>query len=87
MIVRSRLRRSEVISFFARLSLLVIGKEACATSHYRARTLSALEHEVSLICDSPDGAATRIVDRETPSGGARAVETARIGEIEGTCRD
>jgi transposase len=36
-IVRRKLRRSEVISFFAKLPSTVIGLEACATSHHWAR--------------------------------------------------
>ena len=48
-IVRRKLRRSEVISFFAKLPSTVIGLEACATSHHWARSLLALGHQVRLI--------------------------------------
>jgi transposase len=48
-IVRRKLRRSEVIGFFAKLPSTVIGLEACATSHHWARSLLALGHQVRLI--------------------------------------
>ncbi len=47
--IRRRLRRSEVLAFFAKLPPAVIGMEACATSHYWARELSALGHNVKLM--------------------------------------
>jgi transposase len=47
--VRKRLRRSEVLTFFARLPRCLIGLEACATAHYWARELQALGHEVRLM--------------------------------------
>jgi len=39
-VVRKRLRRAEVLSFFAGLEPCLIGMEACATSHYWARELT-----------------------------------------------
>jgi transposase len=48
-LVRRRLRRSEVLNFFARLSPTLVGMEACATSHHWARELAALGHEVRLM--------------------------------------
>jgi transposase len=48
-LVRRRLRRSEVLNFFARLPPTLVGMEACATSHHWARELSALGHEVRLM--------------------------------------
>lgn len=44
-----RLRRSQMVDFFAKLPPCLIGIEACGTSHYWARTLRALGHEVRLI--------------------------------------
>ena len=41
-VARKRLRRPEVLSFFAGLSPCLIGMEACATSHYWARELTRL---------------------------------------------
>ena len=36
-VVRRRLRRSQVGAFFASLSPCLVGMEACATAHYWAR--------------------------------------------------
>jgi transposase len=47
--LRRRLRRSEVVRFFSTLPGCLIGTEACATAHHWARELSALGHEVRLI--------------------------------------
>ena len=47
--VRKKLRRSELLKFFEALSPCLVGMEACATSHYWARALSALGHEVRLM--------------------------------------
>jgi transposase len=48
-IVRRRLRRSELLKYFARLAPTVVGMEACASSHYWARELRALGHDVRLM--------------------------------------
>jgi transposase len=48
-IVRKKLRRSEVMVFFAQLPPCRIGLEACATAHYWARELQVLGHEVRLM--------------------------------------
>jgi len=48
-VVRKRLRRSEMLAFFARLPSCLIGLEACATAHYWARKLQAIGHEVRLM--------------------------------------
>ncbi|MFC0388133.1 IS110 family RNA-guided transposase [Muricoccus vinaceus] len=48
-VLRRRLRRAEVLGFFARLSPCVVGIEACPSGHYGARELIALGHEVRLI--------------------------------------
>ena len=48
-VVRRRLRRSELVRFFARLRACLIGIEACHSSHYWARELIALGHDVRLI--------------------------------------
>ena len=47
--VRRSLRRSQVLRWFAKLAPCLIGLEACATSHYWARELRKLGHEVRLI--------------------------------------
>jgi transposase len=48
-VARKKLRRAQVIPFFADLAPCLIGMEACASAHYWARELQALGHEVRLI--------------------------------------
>ena len=48
-VVRERLRRVEVLSFFAGLQPWLIGMEACATSHHWARELAKFGHTVKLM--------------------------------------
>ena len=48
-LVRKRLRRSQMTAFFARLPRCLVGMEACATAHFWARELRALGHEVRLM--------------------------------------
>ena len=40
-VVRKRLRRGQVLTWFAGLSPCLVGMEACATAHYWARELGA----------------------------------------------
>jgi transposase len=48
-VLRRKLRREEVLNFFAKLPPTRIGMEACGGSHYWARELRALGHAVVLI--------------------------------------
>ncbi len=48
-VVRKTLRRRQVLPFFAKLTPCIVGMEACGTSHYWARELSGLGHEVKLM--------------------------------------
>jgi transposase len=48
-ILRRKLRRRELVRFFERLEPTVVALEACGGSHYWARELSRLGHEVKLI--------------------------------------
>ncbi len=48
-VLRRRLRRSEVMAFFAGLPACLIGIEACATAHHWARELGRLGHRVRLM--------------------------------------
>lgn len=48
-VMRRRVRRGEMLAFFARLEPTVVGMEACSTSHHWARALLALGHEVRLM--------------------------------------
>ena len=49
MVLRKQLKRGQVLAFFANLPPAVIGIEACAGSHYWARELIKLGHEVRLM--------------------------------------
>lgn len=48
-VVRKRLRRAQVVGFFAKLPACLVGMEACSSAHHWARELQALGHEVRLI--------------------------------------
>ncbi len=48
-IFRKKLRRSAVVDFLRDLPPCLIGLEACATAHFWAREISALDHDVRLI--------------------------------------
>jgi transposase len=48
-VLEKRLRRAQVVAFFARLPRARIGIEACGSAHYWGRELAALGHEVRLI--------------------------------------
>jgi transposase len=48
-VVRKQLRRGQVMRFFEELSPCLVGLEACATSHYWARELIKLGHQVRLM--------------------------------------
>jgi transposase len=47
--LKRRLRRSEVLRFFADLQPALVGMEACHTAHYWAREIAALGHAVRLM--------------------------------------
>lgn len=48
-VLRKTLRRSHILTFFSRLSPCLVGIEACGTSHYWARELLQLGHDVRLM--------------------------------------
>lgn len=48
-VLRETLRRDGVAQFFAEFELCIVGREACCGSHYWARVLTDLAHEVRLI--------------------------------------
>lgn len=48
-LLRQKLRRSQMITFFAKLPPCLVGMEACATAHHWARQLRALGHQVRLM--------------------------------------
>jgi transposase len=46
---KRRLRRGQVLSYFAKLPPCLVGMEACATAHFWARELVRLGHDVRLV--------------------------------------
>src|SRR5205807_5865801 len=48
-VLRKKLRRTEMVVFFKKLSPTVIAIEACGGSHHSARLLQSFGHEVKLI--------------------------------------
>ena len=48
-VLQKRLRRSQMVDFFAKLPPALVGIEACGSSHHWARTLRNLGHDVRLI--------------------------------------
>jgi transposase len=69
--VNKALRRRQVVPFFGKLEPCLIGIEACGTSHYWARELSALGHNVKLM---PPAYVKPYVKRgKTDAGDAEAI--------------
>lgn len=48
-VVRRKLTRGRVLAFFERLPRCLVGIEACSSSHYWARELISLGHDVRLL--------------------------------------
>src|SRR6516225_5887832 len=48
-VVRKSVRRAQMLAFFSKLPPCLVGIEACGTSHYWARELIRLGHEVKLM--------------------------------------
>jgi transposase len=48
-VVRKTLRRAQMMQYFTRLAPCLVGIEACGTSHYWAREIGKLGHEVRLM--------------------------------------
>jgi transposase len=48
-VLRQKLRRAQMIPFFAKLGPCLVGMEACGTAHHWAREIRALGHEVRLM--------------------------------------
>jgi len=70
-VVRRALRRRQVVPFFSKLEPCLIGAEACGTSHFWARELCQLGHEVKLM---PPAYVKPYVKRgKTDAGDAEAI--------------
>ena len=48
-VLRKKLRRTEIVTFFEKLAPTVIAIEACGGSHHWARLLHSLGHSVKMI--------------------------------------
>ena len=48
-VVRKQLRHGQILGFFEALPHCLVGMEACATSHYWARELTKIGHQVRLM--------------------------------------
>src|SRR5271155_3363775 len=48
-VIRKKLRRAQLLTFFEALTPCLIGMEACATAHFWARELTKFGHEVRLM--------------------------------------
>jgi len=48
-VLRKKVRRGALLDVLSSLAPCLIGMEACATSHYWAREIAAMGHEVRLI--------------------------------------
>ena len=48
-VLRRRLSRHELVSYFAKLPACMVGMEACSAAHHWARELSRIGHSVRLI--------------------------------------
>ena len=48
-VLKKKLKRKEMVTFFANLTPCLIGMEACSSSHYWARKLQAMGHQIKLM--------------------------------------
>ena len=48
-VLKRKLRRGQVLEFFAHRNPCLVGMEACAGAHFWARALTALGHEVRIM--------------------------------------
>src|SRR5215510_11611638 len=49
MVLNRKLRRSELLAFFAKLQPCLVGMEACGSAHHWAREIQTLGHDVRLM--------------------------------------
>ena len=53
-VIRRQLRRRQVLAFFGKLPPCLVGIEACASSHYWAREIAKLGHQLAGDALAPD---------------------------------
>lgn len=70
-VVQKRLKRKQVLVFFAQLSPYLVGMEACAGSHYWARKLQAQGHLVKLM--APQFVKPYVKSNKTDAADAEAI--------------
>ncbi len=73
-VVGKALRRRQMMPFFSKLDPCLVGMEACATSHYWARQLTALGHQVKLM--PPIYVKPYVKRGKTDAGDAEAISEA-----------
>jgi transposase len=73
-VVGKALRRRQMMPFFSKLDPCLVGMEACATSHYWARQLSQLGHQVKLM--PPIYVKPYVKRGKTDAGDAEAISEA-----------
>lgn len=73
-IERVKLKRNEVLTFFAQRTTCVVALEACGSGHWWARQLQALGHTVKLL--APRSVRPFVLRNKTDAADARAIWTA-----------
>ena len=70
-VVARKLRRKEVLAFFAKLAPCLVGMEACGSAHYWAREIAKLGHNVKLM--PPKYVKAYVKRGKTDAGDAAAI--------------
>src|SRR3974377_18205 len=70
-VVARKLRRNEVLAFFAKLPPCLVGMEACGSAHYWAREIAKLGHTVKLM--PPTYVKAYVKRGKTDAGDAAAI--------------
>ena len=73
-VFRKKLRRDQLLAFFASQPRCIVAMEACASAHYWAREIAALGHETRLI---PPSLCEAAEERHGRCGGERPHQTGR----------
>jgi transposase len=83
-VLRRRLSRHELVSYFAKLPGCLVGMEACSAAHHWARELSRLGHSVRLI--PPQYVKPYVKRNKTDAADAEAICEAVAGRTCGLSR-